>query len=426
VAFDDTCIINIVIVQELLDRPEPRIVYTSIFPEPDLKASDPDYYKDLTENGERFGLRGLFLTRGSKKDVFLTSPELITETDWLQEHARTVGIDTGLVVYSRDYARVIGGFHNHLLWPYSFGNEMHAIRPDERRLQATYELEDKNKFVFLAWERKFSIPYTVIYEDGKVFTPPGNGNYTDPAGPKFVKDRRSYNGKSVHEVANPLSPELQAAIDQVSNKYQVQDAVANADSLASIHFYIEEGKANLLAVTKQLVSEADQSHEGNSFPINPDLAASIQEAAQPVADKSAEMGIKGFIGLDVIVDKAGKVHILEVNARKTGATVSLFIATILGAPSYENHKMPTTLKSVRKLQKDLGGFAYKASEGEKSGSGAIINNPALAKTHGIFEVTIIGDEDERKEIKRGLDVLFRWEEYPMAISLNGIHNAINA
>jgi hypothetical protein len=367
----------------------------TIFPHPEIKVRDPAFFESLHIYGGRTGLRGLALSQPG--DLFLADPTIPERTvRLLQDHLGEIGLETATdIIYDNSpehTAKLARELPGHRLSGYSFDHVLHAARPDEKRLKATELAEDKNWFA-----RYFPdyVPTSAVFEpDDDIATRARNLEILDDMPyPKFVKAARTSNGEGVIRVTD--SDELTAAISEVGPRYQVQQGIE--DEIASLSLQYEadkQGIVHTLAVTQQLTTD-NNAHEGNLHPVDTALANIAVETIQPVAEELARLGVSGTYGFDIKIDLAGNIYILDSNARTTGVTTPLTIASALDIPEWGAYKMRASMRTPEDVHGGLNGLTYDPATKE----GVIIFNNALIEPLGKTAVVIAGSADVQAEIK---------------------------
>jgi len=355
------------------------------FSEP-LYGRDRLSYNKLAEHGgfEYYETRAHGCTQPG--DVIQLDPDLKEDYPFAAEHYRQVGLDcTDQVVWDLS-AKVADDFPDHHLSVYLFLDEVHAVRPDAKRLAATKRYLNKNSFMRLC-QGKAPIPQTVFGDTaGRV------ADYKHMPFPLYVKGAISATGSSAYRCTT--GQEVERAIKLMSGEYQLQADVGPAEFLSVQYTITPEGEVKHLINTEQIIEGVE--FVGTRYP----TAYNPAEATQAIAQQAARDGIRGKMGIDVAVTQDGQYLVLECNPRWTGALYPMVIAQRLGAVEWSTARMPIQVDRLQDLA--LGDLVY--DPGRKTG--VVLINWGRVKYKWI-ELLFIGPKETQELLRLAVKNLYR-------------------
>jgi hypothetical protein len=296
---------------------------------------------------------------------------------WIREHYARIGLPHATdVIWDSDFERMLA-FPSRDISVFMFTKEVHAVRPDERRLLAVDKANSKNRFIKMCQELRVPTPETVCFDSVSDFRDPGLPF------PLYFKGDMSVSGLAVTRCAN--IGDLLEAMKHLGpgDGFQLQKEVV-AHSFLNLQYEAVNGKLRRLAATEQILD--GNSHNGNVFPTRYNAWAAVEPAAQSLlAD-----GIKDVFGFDVAMTEDGPLA-LECNPRFNGSTYPTVVANKLPIPCWLATNLKIHADSFDRLS--LGGLEYDPH----NGSGIIVYNwgSVLNKKLGILVAGESREEQER-------------------------------
>lgn len=329
--------------------------------------------------------RALWMTQPG--DVIVLDPALQPSWDWVQGHARRVGIEvTNEVVWNPRFD-VVRDFPEHELDVFFFGPSAHRVRPDDRYFNTVRQMNNKNEFVRRARRLGSPVPKTWCYQD--------KGQFTEMVGfrfPVYVKVAVSVSGMGVTECRDQLA--LEAAIAALPERlpFQIQSGV-DATEFINVGYSVNGHGLERGIVTGQLLKGA--VHNGNRFPTVYDP----WHTTDPIAQWMATEGMKGEFAFDVAVLRSGGFAPIECNPRKNAAHYPTAVAARLGVNAWRWENMHTGVRSLAAV--DLGRLEYNP----RTKRGAVVVNWGSVCDGKVTVMSIAPTEAEQLQIAELVEAL---------------------
>jgi hypothetical protein len=248
-------------------------------------------------------------------------------------HLATCGIDAlaeSDILWSDQYGAAVRRHPERHAEFFMFNSWAHQIRPDQARLKATWDYE--NKCILCTRWGGGKMPPTVVVHRGK-------------------NPQQRMNPHSVWQLLGGVPVRLKAGISAAGNDnilcrdlasmvkafdcepwkaadFVVQRQVGDTD--ASVNYRAEEFGVNFLFATRQLVVKGSV-HKGNIC--DSGLEKVCRALTDEMAFKAWQEGVRGFFGFDLRVssDKS-RAWVIECNARFTAPVYGWLIASQLNVP----------------------------------------------------------------------------------------------
>lgn len=198
---------------------------------------------------------------------------------------------------------------------------------------------------------------------------------------------------------------------QIPRERLVEEWMLNVKYSPSLQYEITpEGKIILHSIHLQTLSPISHSYTGckSHHWLPKVLCGQLTQQSNLIAKKLKDMGYRGFIGLDTIIDSKGQIFWTEANVRKTmpmyAKQISKRVSPQLDAPYL------SVFVSVPKLRglnhKDLLIKLEPLLYTTKNKSGVIPYDLSLLKAFGFFNALVIGaDIHDVENLNRNLQIL---------------------
>lgn len=350
------------------------------FSEP-LYGRDPLSYHKMAANGgfEYYETRALGCSKPG--DIIQLDPALQQDYPYAREHYRHIGLDCAEHVIWDLSVQAANDFPRHHFSVYLFTDEINAVRPDPKRLEATKLYLNKNSFIRLC-QGKAQAPKTFFGD-----TMQRAADYTYMAFPFYVKGAISSGGSSVYRCTTPK--EAEQAIGRMHGEYQLQEDVEAIAFLSVQYTITARGEVKYLMSTEQIIDGV--AYAGTRYPTmySPELAM------YTIPCLAARDGVRGKLGIDVAVNAAGRYFALECNPRWNGALYPMVIAQRLGATQWSTTHMPVRARRLRDVA--LGELQYNPTRG----TGAVLVNWGGIK-YNWLELLLIGPKDVQQMLRTQL------------------------
>lgn len=291
--------------------------------------------------------RGRPLCMTNQDDVIQLPPSLKDGWDWIRAHYDRVGLGhTESVIWDSSFAQALE-FPDHELSVFMFTPEVHAVRPDARRLAAVRLGNSKNKFIGLCNTLGVPAPRTVCYEAGSGFSLP------DLPFPLYLKADVSVSGLGV--VRCESEEVLRKHLKWVGNgAFQLQEELT-VTTFLNVQYEAGEQSLRAVATTEQILD--GNAHNGNVFPSRFEAYPAVDSLAQALWTT----GMRGYYGFDVAITDHGPFAI-ECNPRFNGSTYPTIAAQRLGIPSWLATNVKVRTRSFENFS--LGPLEYNRRTGE--------------------------------------------------------------
>ena len=283
--------------------------------------------------------RSLCLTDAN--DIIQLSPNIRHGWDWITRHYDRIGLSHTKSVIWDDQLDLINQFTNSNLSTFIFGDAIHKIRPDDRRLKATKAMSSKNEFVWLCNELGVSTPHTSCFQSkSELFS---CENFTFPV---YLKADISVSGLGVIHCKTRKDLEDELIRLDVGAAFQIQEEI-DAVAFVNLQYRVDDnGVVKKIVATEQILN--GYSHCGNIFP--------SRFAPWNITDKLAQClannGVKDVFAFDVIATKGGEYFALECNPRYNGSTYPAIAATKLGVEGWKSKTYTTRFQFLNQLRLD--------------------------------------------------------------------------
>lgn len=299
-------------------------------------------------------------------DIVQLHPELRKLWPLITRHYENIGLNHSRNPVWDVSFRIFEQFPGYEISPFIFTD---AVNPesaaarllfdrDPVRMEIVHEINSKNNFVGRAEKMGIRVPATISFENKKYIPS------KSPAFPCFLKPAVSVSGYGI--IRCDSGEELNQALQEFPDEtpFQIQEAVP-ACCFLNLQYQVIGKKACPLAATEQLLD--GYTHSGSRFPV----ADPPWEFLDPLADRLAEIGLKGIFAFDLAV--AGSpldpvYFVLECNPRFNGSTYPVLIAKELGIEAWSCEAFSTKYRHLNEV--DLSGIEYDA----ETGRGVILIN----------------------------------------------------
>ncbi|MDP2655751.1 MAG: ATP-grasp domain-containing protein [bacterium] len=295
---------------------------------------------------------------------------------WISNHYERIGlIHTKNVIWDSAFER-IRDFPWHDISVFIFTKEIHAVRPDERRLLAVNKANSKNRFIKMCQELGVSVPETACFDSIEDFRDPGLSF------PLYFKGDVSVSGLAVTRCEN--QDDLIQVMKHLKpgDGFQLQKEL-HAHSFINLQYEVTDGVLKRTTATEQILDGT--SHNGNVFP----SGFEAWNVVDPVAESLCADGIKDIFAFDVAMTDNGPVA-LECNPRFNGSTYPTVIADKLSIPSWLATNIKLHTDSFEGLS--LDGLEYNPN----TKSGIIVYNWGCVLNQKLG-VLVAGDCREEQE-----------------------------
>lgn len=327
--------------------------------------------------------RSLCLTNAD--DIIQLSPNIHHGWDWITNHYKQIGLSHTNSVIWDDNLDVIKEFRDYRLSTFIFGDAIHEIRPDDRRIKATKAMGSKNEFIRLCSDMGISIPRTLCFQSkSEIFL---CDNFTFPA---YLKADNSVSGLGIVYCKTREDMENELKRLDVDASFQIQEEI-DAVAFVNLQYNVDDsGAIERIVATDQILNGF--SHCGNIFPSR-FIPWHITDI---LAQRLAENGIKDVFGFDVIATKDGEYFVLECNPRYNGSTYPAITAEKLGIKRWKSKTYSTRFKFLDQIE--LGELEYNPSKN----TGVVIVNWGCINQKKLG-VLIAGNQDEQIKIEEKLN-----------------------
>jgi hypothetical protein len=343
-----------------------------------FKSHDEARYQDILEYGGLDSIRAIPCSNPG--DIVQLDPRLKNDYPYIRNHWEEVGLETSenilWGVEASDLAQAPEDFS-----VYHFTPDVHAVRPDIRRMLATQHANDKNSFISYCESQGYPVPRTITVEPGST---PDLSSIRTPA---FVKAAESQAGVSILKAMT--DEELEAHVGEFRGvKFQIQEAVEDA-VFVNVQYKAIGGRAIHLATSEQLLNGF--THIGNRFPTHHDP----RDITDKLAIGLSENGLKGIFAFDVAIPHNGdnpEAKIIECNPRWNGASYPTAIGDKLGIDSWQAIGVNTPHETIRDI--DLSDLAYDRTKG----FGAIVTGFVFKPNKHIVNVMLAGPPEAQEDL----------------------------
>lgn len=295
--------------------------------------------------------------RGHYKTVvgLPTSDHLLFTDDWRDLRLSDYDIDLSLV---QPHPFIMNESMRQWL-KNNIGNQSLGFDKWSRSAQ---RFESKRNFIRLCKGLRIRVPETLFMEDvhaRDIFE--GNDESL------LFKLDRSASGLGMMAVSN----ERELGHARVATQYRdflLQKKVRLALELG-VQINLSEGLVpRIIAITGQHVG-VNNDHMGNYHPYTARTQVKINEVAlkhdlMRLCFVMHHAGMRGRVGVDVLVSPDGEYYLSEVNARRTGATPYIDAANRLGVSSWSSMSLPTTARCVTDLDLNTNKLIYRPGRDE--------------------------------------------------------------
>jgi hypothetical protein len=264
------------------------------------------------------------LASTDQDDVVIVPHQVVPHLEWINAHYERVGLGVARTVIMGDWD-TIDLVHGHQLSVFIFTEEAQAVRPDERRLQAVSEHNDKNHFIrVVCGNLGISIPKTFC------FNSPDDVRALPLPYPFYVKAAVSASGQRVNRCGN--DKELELALREVAGcALQIQEELPAETIFLNVQYRNEGGRAVRGPVTRQILD--GNSHNGNIYPSGVDEKI-VWSVTDRLAHYGAAAGLQEIWAYDVAYLPDGEVQVLECNPRFNGCTYFSNVAARLNVSAW--------------------------------------------------------------------------------------------
>lgn len=348
---------------------------------------------NVPDEGRGYMLRGV-AAMSYRGDVYRIDPRLRLVTRDLFAHLAEAGVPCMRpedVVWHQDFgAGLIGQHADRPLEVFFFNEAINRLRPDQVRLKATCNYENKCDF-FTRWQHTNAcVPRTCVVRNsgsslGPVPTPEEVWEIIGSK-PGRLKANRCASGNDNEEFKdlNGLA-RLMDSDEWRARDYVVQEDVGELD--ASANYFADETGVYFLFTTLQ-TNSGGKVHESNVHEYR--YRVVCRRATDSMAYAAWLAGVRGFFGFDlrVLLD-ASRAWVIECNARPTAPAYAWLIAQKMSAREW----LVSNLKEVRyRTINTLVPRHLRYSVG--SGQGVIVHNPGSLEFEQAGSVSVLGPTTE--------------------------------
>lgn len=374
---------------------EPRVI------DPQISKLYDGALGNVPGAGLRYALRFLSVARrGDVLRIHTSLQDIITSAI---EHHERAGVETVLpedIIWSDVFADQFNSkYQGRSALFFMFDQEAHEVRPDQERLKATLNLENKADFTERWLPSGMLPPSSVVRRTARanplqIWSDIG-------CRPGIMKAAWTASGNlnvefnSQEQLAKLVSSPEWQEVD-----YVVQQKVGSVD--VSVNALIDMLGPQTLFATRQIMK--DKCHEGNLQ--DERLVDLCHEKIKGMIRSAWESGVRDFIGFDLRYDPdTGRMWVIECNARFTGPIYGWLLAKRLGMPWFGVKNLKGL--SFQKLDNVVSPqFQFRAGRER----GVIIHNPgplsAPKKEDRACGITIVAEDEVA-----GLDLLREIERH---------------
>ena len=281
----------------------------------------------------------------------------------------------------------LGQYQDHWLLPFIMNEEVAIWSGETDWYEATVLADSKNWAISLFQAIGAACPETLCFGVGE--------KPDDFVGPYRFKPARGATNIQ-QSLLRDKADLLALPKELLAEAFQLQKPIAVVAE-GSVQFLTNQlGVITKSTITGQYVG--NDGHEGNystlteisqtRSSIEPKVVSLILSEAIAIAEQLILAGMRGYFGIDFLIDAEGKHFFTEVNPRRTGASTPCYISIRLGARWWANKLVKTGLSSLAELDLSQAAPLYRPEIGE----GIIISSPFVLEA-GKAGVMVIAPPD---------------------------------
>ena len=228
------------------------------------------------------------------------------------------------------------------------------------------------------WQYTMARDLEIPVPDGRVCGDLGEA--LDAARKIFSGDRRafvsaSYSAGGSNSIVASTVEEIQSRFSGISDGLLVTEFIEHRHDPTVLGIVGGEEDVYIASVADQNI--LGTRFMGSTFPtvLGPDKVRSLKQMTRTIGSHMGSRGYRGVFGCDFIVDDAGRIYFIEVNARKQGTTMETTLAMVHNLPgrptlpeiemmAVMNGRLPEGLEEMDSMNGPLcwGTYNYKAAD----------------------------------------------------------------
>ena len=344
----------------------------------DVMSAYPAGVLDELPGVPSYTARALAMSRADRGDAVLI-PEIVKpHLPWVRAHYERIGLGVASTVLYGGY-ETLERFSDHEMSVFIFGDQAHAVRPNQARQQAVRAHNNKNTFIDqICRVVGAPTPHTVCFDY------PSQLSEVPLPYPLFVKGAESASGQDVFRCRHEKDvAQAVAEIAKVQPQFQLQAALPEDTVFLNVQYRAVDGQVVRGPITRQILT--GNSHDGNIHPSGANESR-VWSVTDPLAEYAVREGIEEVWAYDVAWLPDGSFLVIECNPRFNGCTYYSEVARRLDLVAWEARNVQFLPGSFEGI--DLGELEY------RRGQGIIVVNWGCVTEQklGLF---IAGTSDER-------------------------------
>lgn len=332
---------------------------------------------------------GRVLGATHEHDVIQLLPRLKDEWSAITAHYARIGLPHTHHVAWDDSHELAHHYPEHTLSTFFFGEQAHAVRPNERWYHIVHAMNSKNECMRVCNMLGIPTPHT------QCFTRKPAGAITVlPRFPLFIKADVSVSGRGVVRCATMQA--LEHVLSRISPDvpFQLQEEVRDVTAFLNVQYRIEDEVLRRSLTTVQILE--GNAHKGNLYP---STCPSPWIYTDPLAEYMQARGMEDVFAFDLAVDVRGAFFVLECNPRYNGSTYPSAVAKKLRIPSWRAQNFETRFRSLGDIR--LGSRIY---DPETKRGVVFVNWGAVQQ--GVVGMLLAGTKEEQAGLATALhDIL---------------------